>query len=194
MSTITSNFEVGCGNKTITIGENSTDDRVLNFITDEREGYVSQYIITEAVNSDVPVAGTCVVPQGGIMITRITGTPQDSPSSQGLPEPVENTDRIIITDYLINGQGKITFKGVATFSGKNGTQHYDMVEDLLENLVGHNTTEYAVSINNEISVASGTTYTGAFVSEKIKIKGAATVMAGGGNDYITGSSEADIIH
>lgn len=193
MSTMTSNFEVGCGNKTITIGENSTDDRVLNFITDEREGYVSQYIITEAVNSDVTVAGTYVIPQGGIMITRLTGTPQASPSSQGLPYNNLTTDRIIITDYLVNGKGVITFKGIAAFSGKNGAEHYDAVNDLLENLVGKSTELYAVSIN-PVNVSANSKYTGSFLSENLTLKGAATVMAGEGNDYIAGSSGNDIIH
>ena len=187
----TLNFAVGCGNKTITLGDNDYNT-VLNFITDEREGYVSQYLITQAKDSDVVSAGF-TIPQGGIMLTRITGTvQQEKPSSQGLPVNNLTTDRLIITDCLANGQGKITFKGVAAFGGKNGSQHYDAVNDLLENLVGKNTAESAI-IMNTINIASGTEYEGSYFGENLTLKGASTVNAGLGNDYITGSLYADTI-
>ena len=55
------NFEVGCGDRIITLGEDYS--AILNFISDTREGYVSQYQISENIT------------ENSATITRITGTP-----------------------------------------------------------------------------------------------------------------------
>ena len=178
----TIDFAVGCGTKTITLGDNDFST-ILNFLSDTRNGYISQYKIQEALSSDVTVAGTYVIPQGGIMITRITGVPTDT--SQDLPYNDITSDHIIITDYLTNGQDKVSFVG--TIVNNN-----EATNCLLEDAIGND--PKTTLLFDTINTTSGEVFNGSWLSEIINgTSSANTIHGGAGNDTIDGKSGNDVI-
>ncbi len=163
------NFEVGCGDDTITLGNNDYST-VLNFITDPREGYVSIYSINE--NAD-----------GSILLKRTTGkTNSFGNVTQDITE-----DTIRIVDFIANGKGKVTFNGLI-FKDENLTNV--LIEDAI-NTVKNNSVIYF----NTITATENETFQGTWLSERIE--GASshdTIYGNGGNDYIVGKQGNDIIY
>lgn len=189
----TIDFNVGSGEKTITLGENNYNT-VLNFLPSTEEGYVSQFQVSENLTDN------------SITITRITGTASDT--SEGVPVDNLTTDTVTITDYLTNGEGKVTFIG----------QNYNQEEVsnmLLEEAIGYSTTTNTpvIAFNpEEINVTAGEVFHGSFLSEKITGTETVTqtntetsttettqsgddiIYGGNGNDYIEGGSGNDELY
>ena len=180
-------FEVGCGDKTITLGTGDFDT-VLNFIASSEEGIVSKY---EILSEDVTT--------GSITIARYTGTPGSTGtiSSSGMI-----TDKITITDYLTNGAEHVTFTADAVVQKMiNGSKSYtvDPVSDLVENIIGYqNYDNPAVITFSQQTVTSDSEnpFQGSFLGEKIygQPSVADVIYGNGGNDYIDGKSGNDTIY
>lgn len=105
------NFEVGCGDNTITLGNNDYST-ALNFITDSREGYVSIYSINE--NAD-----------DSILLKRTTGKVN---SFGAISTDTITEDTLKIIDFITNGRGKVTFNGLI-FKDENVTNA--LIEDAI---------------------------------------------------------------
>ncbi|MBQ8458648.1 hypothetical protein IJ541_00945 [bacterium] len=179
----TIDFEVGCGSKTITLGEGGFDT-VLNFISDTREGYVSDYQI---VSQDLET--------GSVTIQRRTGTVKSVNNSGIKFNSGYTTDRITITDFLTNGEGKVTFKADAAtcYINDENTKTYriDSVNSLIESIV------HAMDLNDPTALTINSQnvsgeYTGSWLSEHLALaKGNVNVNAGRGNDRIVATSFND---
>ena len=182
----TLNFNVGCGDKTVTLGTGDYDT-VLNFISDTSENhYISIYTLTEDIAN------------GSITITRKTG--------EKTMFSVTNvyTDKLTITDYISNGKGKVTFEGVLY-------DKTEKTEGLLEDLIGTTKDNYHLSVSQ--NVTAGQEFQGSWLSERIigtssndviygndgddyidASKGNDTIYGGEGNDYLAGGKGSDTIH
>ncbi len=163
----TIDFTVGCGNETVTLGENS--DVLLNFISDTSENhYISTYTVDENIDD------------GSITITRKTGTK----SMFGIT-PVY-TDTLTITDYIANGQGNVTFNGTI-YDNTTPT------EGLLENIISTTKDNYHLSISQ--NVAAGQEFQGSWLNERIiGTSSNDTIYGNDGNDYIDGAKGNDLIY
>ena len=164
------NFEVGCGNDTITLGDNNYST-VLNFITDPREGYVSIYSINE--NAD-----------GSILLKRTTG----KTNSFGNVSIDTTEDTLKIIDFIANGKGKVTFNGLI-FEDEN------LTNVLIENAINTNKPKTTSLYFNTITTTENETFQGTWLSERIEGTGSNdTIYGNGGNDYIVGKQGNDIIY
>ena len=122
-------------------------------------GSNSKYNITE--NSD-----------GSVVLIRKTGTV---------------TDNITITDYIANGQGKVSFNG-RLYTATEATV------DLLENIIITSTKSAEGVIFNQLTVNSNP-YEGSWLTEKIVgTNNNDTIYGGAGNDNIDGKKGDDIIY
>lgn len=173
---ITLDYPSGCGDKTINLNEYSEKHLVLNFINDEREGSVSQFMVDEDINND------------SIRITRISGIPTSN--SVGLPINNLVVDHITINNYFTLGRNKITFKG------QNYTDE-EIVTTALEDAISYAEAKTSIAFNPKsgISVVAGEEFQGSFLNEKIKgTSSSDTIYGNEGNDSIDGSSGDDIIY
>lgn len=184
----TLNFNVGCGDKTITLGDNGFST-ILNFISDNREGYVSIYAISEDIAN------------GSVTLTRTTGKPGQFGS---LTDTI--VDTLTITDYIANGQGKVTFIGTV-YKDEEATN--SLLEDAIQTTSSKNTGIYF----NPPTIAPGEEFLGTWLSERLigtdygdiikgldnndsidGGKGDDELYGGSGNDTIKGGKGSDAIY
>ena len=166
---MTYDFAVGCGDQTITLGEER--DVVLNFISDTREKYVSIYAVSEDVEN------------GAITLTRTTGKPNMSGSLSD-----KTIDNLTITDYLTNGKGKVTFDGVI-FKDEEAT--ISLIEDAISTDTSKNVGLYFAPP----TITPGEEYQGSWLNERLVGTSSADIIYGnGGDDVIDGGKGNDTLY
>ena len=167
-------FEAGCGDKTITLGDNDFST-VLNYLPyNYSEGVISYSLYSIEEKAD-----------GSIVLTRrnlhMVGDDYEM--------KLDSTDTLTITDYIANGREKVTFKGNI---GSNPYNNYR--NDLLENIIrGTYSTDYIVM--KVLNIPEEQEFQGTWLSEILQgTNQDDTIYGNDGNDTIHGGAGDDIIY